>query len=242
MVWGDVRIARGLAACLMLLPAIAEANVLVVRAVGPSAGAYPAGRSLPDTAKLSLRAGDQITLLDDRGTRALKGPGVFTAAGGAAAQGATALAALVGQRSERRARIGAVRNIASDDAPVATRRPNIFVVDVGQNGATCLADPKSVTLWRSDTNAVGTTTITGAGGASAKLNWGRGQSTQAWPASLPVTDGVSYHLAGPAASTTVRLKLLKSQPSGLQDMASMLIAADCKGQLDALIATAGGTG
>jgi len=242
VVWGDVRIARGLAACLMLLPAIGQADVLVVRAVGPSAGAYPPGRSLPDAAKLSLRAGDQITLLDNRGTRALKGPGVFAAAGGATAQGGTALAALVGQRSERRARIGAVRNVSSDAAPGANRRPNIFVVDLGQSGATCLADPKSVTLWRSDTNAVGATTITGAGGASAKLNWGRGQAIQSWPTALPVTDGASYQLVGPIATTTVRLKLLKAQPAGLQDMASMLIAADCKAQLDALIATAGGTG
>jgi hypothetical protein len=240
--WVDIRLARGLAASLLLLPAIAEADVLVVRAVGPSAGAYPAGRTLPDNAKLTLRTGDQITLLDDRGTRSLRGPGSFAAAGGAAAQGGTALAALVGQRSERRARIGAVRNVTADETPASTRRPNIFVVDVGQTGATCLADPKSVTLWRSETNAVGTTTVTGSAGASARLNWGRGQSTQAWPAALPVTDGASYQFAGPGKTATVRLKLLKTQPSGLRDMASMLIAADCKAQLDALIATAGGTG
>jgi hypothetical protein len=233
---------RGMAACLMLMPAIAQADVLVVRAIGPSAGAYPPGRSLPDTARLALRAGDQITLLDDRGTRALRGPGTFAAAGGTTAQGGTALAALVGQRSERRARIGAVRNVTGDAAPSAARRPNIFVVDVAQSGATCLADPKSVTLWRSDGNAVGATTVTAAGGATAKLNWGRGQTTQTWPAALPVTDGASYQFAGPASTATVRLKLLKAQPSGLRDMASMLIAADCKAQLDALIATAGGSG
>jgi hypothetical protein len=227
----------------MALPAIAQAEVLVVRAIGPSASAYPAGRTLPDAAKLSLRAGDQITLLDDRGTRALKGPGVFTAAGGAAAQGGSTLAALVGQRGERRARIGAVRNVTAEATPAAvSRRPNIFVVDVAQSGATCLADPTAVTLWRSDTNPTGTTTVTGTGGATAKLNWGRGQATQAWPSALPVTDGASYQFAGPATTATVRIKLLKGQPSGLRDMASMLIAADCKAQLDTLIATAGGAG
>src|SRR4029450_4662610 len=72
-----------LAALLATGAASAAANVLVVRAQGPSAKAYPAGRSLADNAQIQLRAGDSIIVLTPRGTRTFRGPGNFTASGAA---------------------------------------------------------------------------------------------------------------------------------------------------------------
>ena len=63
----------------------ALADVLVVRASGPSAKAYPAGKTIADNARIALQAGDSLVLLDSRGTRVLRGPGSFTPNGPAQA-------------------------------------------------------------------------------------------------------------------------------------------------------------
>ena len=53
------------------------AETIVVKSVGPSARAYPPGKSIADNSKVALKAGDSLTILDGRGTRVLKGPGSF---------------------------------------------------------------------------------------------------------------------------------------------------------------------
>ena len=69
-----------LALALLLLTgaASAAANVLVVRSSGSSAKAYPPGRSLPDNARIVLRRGDTLTVLDGNGTRVLRGAGTYS--------------------------------------------------------------------------------------------------------------------------------------------------------------------
>jgi hypothetical protein len=222
---------------LALLPSVADAEVLVVRAIGPSAGAYRPGRSLADNARIILQAGDQLTLLDNLGTRILNGPGRFAATGGAAPRGgATTMGILLGQRGQQHARMGAVRGLTAGSAPV--QKPNIFVVDIAQSGTVCLADPKAVTLWRGDAGRAGTMTIAGTGSPPAQLSWGIGQSSQPWPSVLPLVDDASYGFSGPATTATVRFKLLNSAPADLRDMAAKFIAAGCQNQLDSLITTA----
>lgn len=54
----------------------AAADVLVLRASGPSAASLSPGRRLATGTRLALRAGDQLTLLDGRGTIVLSGPRV----------------------------------------------------------------------------------------------------------------------------------------------------------------------
>src|SRR5687767_10375819 len=74
-----VRIVRlALAGLLALGAAAAAANVVVIRSSGPSARSYPAGRSLPDNARIALRQGDTLVVLDARGTRTFRGPGTFS--------------------------------------------------------------------------------------------------------------------------------------------------------------------
>lgn len=217
----------------MAAPALSEA--LVVRSVGPSAKLYPPGRSLGDAATVTLKANDQLTLLDGRGTRTLKGPGTFNLASDATASaGATSrFAALVNARSTQRARIGAVRSMGM----VAPHSPNIWYVDAARGGAMCVADPASVTLWRADTNAAATLKLAGAGGATASVAFGKGQSAAPWPASLPISNGAHYALSwsGNAQPSTIHFALLGGNTEGLEGTAAALIRNGCEAQLDLLV-------
>ena len=51
-----------------------DAKTLVIHSTGPSAKAYPAGRMLDQSKAIVLESGDRLTLLDEKGTRVLKGP------------------------------------------------------------------------------------------------------------------------------------------------------------------------
>jgi hypothetical protein len=94
-------------------------SVIAVRATGPSAGQYPAGKRLRGDDRLVLRAGDVLVLLGTQGTRTLRGPGVFRADGPVTAPGAATTSLLSG-RLIRRARTGAVRGGNTGPVVVAT--------------------------------------------------------------------------------------------------------------------------
>lgn len=234
-----------LAALFLFAAAVAaplSAATLVVRSAGPSAGAYPPGKVLQPTAKLMLKANDQVTLLDEHGTRTLRGPGNFAATATAAADadtGNTAIAALVSQRGDRRVRIGAVRGVEADTG----RPPNIWFVDASKPGTVCVADPTSAMLWRPGGDMAAKTMIASlAGSASATLDWAPGQAIQSWPASLPITEGARYKLTtGTSAPVEIRLTLSGKPAADVQGMASTLIAKGCQTQLDQLVDTTAAT-
>lgn len=225
---------------LLTLPAAAMADVLVVRSIGPSAGAYKPGRKLADTAAIALKAGDQITLLDNKGTRTLKGPGSFTASSSGSPAASGSLASLAGQPAARRARTGAVRDVR---ALAEAARPNIWMVDVGTPGTVCVPAGDPISIWRKDAESTGVTTITGTGGAMGQVAWIKGQSMQPWPATLPVQPGASYTLKGTSAGqsgTTLKFATVVSPPSDLSGLGGVLIEQGCTAQLDMLLATSSG--
>lgn len=228
-----------MAAMMLAVPAAAIADVLVVRSIGPSAGAFKPGRKLADTAPIQLKAGDQLTLLDNKGTRTLKGPGSFTAASSGAAA-TNSLAGLAGGAGNRRVRTGAVRDVR---ALAEATRPSIWLVDAGQAGTVCVPAGEAVQIWRKDAEVAGTTTITSSAGKSGRVAWIKGQSTQAWPVDLPVAAGASYTLKGASAApagTTLKFATVANPPSDLSGLGSALIASGCQAQLDMLIASASG--
>ena len=205
------------------------ADILVVRSVGPSAKNYPLGKRLPDNAKIVLQASDQLTLLDGRGTRELRGPGTFTAASASSAPAQLAAASANG----RRARIGAVRGI--DTGPL--RPPTIWHVDVSKSTNVCVSPPNKVALWRADAAKAATLKVAGTAG-TRQLAWPEGAATLDWPDDLPLTDGAQYTLSGAgAAPATIHFRTLPQRPSGLEATASLLIANRCDAQLDLLIDT-----
>jgi hypothetical protein len=228
--WGPSKaVARPLIAAVLLAAATgAAADILVVRSIGPSAKSYPPGRRLPESARISLKASDQLVVLDGRGTRIIRGPGTFTA--GAPTAGRIASATPSG---DRRARIGAVRGLESG----ALRPPSIWHVDVSRSSNFCVADPSKVTLWRADAASAATLAIAGSNGPVRRLAWQPGSSTLAWPSDLAVTDGAEYRLSGSGEPATIRFRTMGTRPAGLEDMAQTLIRNQCDAQLDLFIDT-----
>lgn len=214
-----------LAALLLSGAASAAANVLVVRSAGPSARSYPPGRSLPDNARLVLRAGDTVVVLAGGGTRTFRGPGSFSPTGGA--QGAR-----TADSGGRRARIGAVRS-----AGIVPRGPTIWHVDVTQSGTFCLTGTSNVMLWRPDASMPARLTIAGPGGAPRTVQWPAGQPTRAWPRGAALANGATYSFSQPgvAVPTRITFRVLGSELADVQAVAAALIANGCQGQLDVLV-------
>ncbi|MEA3028956.1 MAG: hypothetical protein QOG13_281 [Sphingomonadales bacterium] len=228
MFWDPNKLSLGAVALGALLAAApAAANVLVVRSAGPSAGAYPVGRSLPDNAQITLRAGDTLVVLGSAGTRSFRGPGTFSP--GAAARAA---ARTIASSDGRRARIGAVRS-----AGIVPRGPTIWHVDVTQSGTFCLASAGNVMLWRPDASTRTTLTIAGPGGRPRTVQWAAGRATLAWPAGAPVANGSTYSFgqSGVAVPTQITFRILASEPADLEGVAAALIANGCQDQLDVLV-------
>jgi hypothetical protein len=207
------------------MAAPAAANVLVVRSSGPSAATYRAGQSLPDNARITLRAGDTLVILASGGTRTFRGPGTFSPSTRVASGTTTTTS------NGRIARIGAVR-----DAGLIPHGPTIWHVDVTQSGTFCLSSASNVMLWRPDATAPVRFTISGPGGTRT-LDWAANAPTAAWPGGATVADGATYTIAQPgvAVPVTVTFKVLTSEPQNVESVAQALIANGCQGQLDVLV-------
>ena len=222
----------------MMMAGTAVAAPLVVRSAGPSAKMYPAGKAIADDAKIVLKAGDSIVLLDGKGTRTLSGPGTFsaTASATAAATTGSTLNALVSGGGERRARIGAVRSASGIDK-MAGKNPSVWYVDVTRSTNMCVPDPSNVVLWRPGADQPATIKITKADGTTADLAEPAGTAVAAWPASLPVTDGSQFKLSweGAKEPTAVKFVVIKPSSTAPEDMAQSLIKAGCNAQLDTMI-------
>lgn len=234
---------RSSALALLLLGASsAMAETLVVRSTGPSSRAYPPGKAIPDNGRIVLKANDSVVILDERGTRTLKGPGTFSPArASATSESRSTFTALLSQRSERRARIGAVRG-TPPAAAADTRPANIWFADIARDATVCVVDPAQLMLWRADPAQPAVRTLTAADGKSWAISWQAGQSMIAWPEAAPITPDTVYRLTqdGAAVAGGVRFAMLERLPEGVEPLAVELMKHDCQPQLDLLIAVTGG--
>jgi hypothetical protein len=218
----------------MMGAAAAEAAVLVVRSSGPSAKAYPAGKALPENQQITLRANDVVILLDSRGTRTLRGPGKFSATAAASTATTSALAAVTGQTSARRSRVGAVRQPPKG----TTGGRNVWQAELGRSGNICVANPADLGLYRADAAAAADVTISDAvSNKSATVHFNAGQRIAAWPADLAVNPDGRYRLSGAGNPATITAKTISPVPAGLEGLAQVFIRNDCQAQLDVLIDT-----
>ena len=167
----------GAALAIALGSSAAFANVVVVKSLGPSAKAYPPGKTLPPSAKITLQGGDIVTLLGPSSAQTLRGPGNFDA-------GQISLASAAGQRG----RFGALR------AAEVAHNPSIWDIDVTQSGKVCVVDAKKLQLWRPDSDGVSNVEIHTADGQSQKLSWAAGKAVASWPSALPVKTGAQYQI------------------------------------------------
>lgn len=203
--------------------AAASSAVIVVRSSGPSASSYPSGRSIPDSARITLKANDTLVLLDSKGSRTLRGPGTFPAAAPAGAKGSTtSLAALIGQSTNRRSRIGAVR-----PGPIPRWT---WDVQPGRSETICIAPDVRVRLWRDDIAGAETVSIRNLDtGGTATAAMGAGIQAVEWPADMPLVDGARYKVG----KGEIAVKAIPA-PASLEALAGALAANGCTGQLEAV--------
>jgi hypothetical protein len=224
----------------MTIPAAASAGV-VVKSTGPSAGTYPVGRQVEDSASITLRAGDKITVLTDGGTRVMQGPGTFRVGEGATRTRAR-FSNLTRRNANRRVRTGAVRGGPGDGV---ARSPNLWFVNVAAGGNMCLYDLNAVRLWRPDSEGAQTYQIQDqANSSSIEVPFVETETVRALdPTGLPLTSGRSYTITAPAAeegepaSVNVTFVVLSEQYSAPDQLAQALVENGCTTQLGLLADT-----
>jgi hypothetical protein len=219
------------AAC-ALVPAVASAGV-VVSASGPSAASYPVGKSIPDSERIVLRAGDTLTVLDGNGTRVLRGAGTFSLGQQAGPSRRGTFADLTQRRTASQVRTGATRGPNDPVYP-----PNLWYIDVSHPGTVCVVGSDRVRLWRPATEGDATYSVRAtAGGASHSVTFADGDTLAPWDAAvLPISDGASFTLAGPggAGSGTLKFSVLDAIPEEPEALAQQLIEKGCTQQLEVL--------
>src|SRR3954451_4519796 len=215
MLWGAaVAIALGSTA--------AVGSVVVVKSLGPSSKAYPPGKTLPESAKISLQGGDVVTLLGPGSAQTLRGPGSFPAQ------------VAMNSAAASRGRFGALR--AVDIA----KNPSIWDIDVTQSGKMCVTSTSKVQLWRPDADGAVTIKIRSADGKSQDLAWAAGTAQALWPSALPIKAGEAYQLewADTGDMSKVTFVAVPNTPPDLVGAAQVLIENGCQHQLDLLVQSA----
>ncbi|WP_156256839.1 hypothetical protein [Sandarakinorhabdus oryzae] len=207
----------------------ALAGPLVVRAAGPSSAQFKPGQRLPD-APVTLKAGDSIVVLDAKGTRSFSGPGTFSLTAASAQAEQVAFSDLLVQKPARRARIGAVRATGQDQGPPSP--PGVWALDTRQSDTVCVLDPANIALWRADTSAAQSMTITRDDGATATLNFGIGQALAPLPAAVAGKPG-ALKISGGKSPVTLTVKQVAA-PGDVEALGATLVEAGCQSQFQRL--------
>lgn len=223
-----------LAAICCSVPALA--GTIVIRSSGPSAKAYPTGKSLADGQKVTLKTGDMLVVLDSRGTRTLSGAGVFNVGIGASGSATpSTFAALIGSSGTRQVRTGAVRGANTAQPRIAS----LWYLDTAQSGAMCLRDLSRATLWRGSMAMPVTLMLTRVSdGKAVPLAFAAGQAVRSWPtADMPLASITDYKITGPglAKPTLFHVAQVSGTTDAPDEVAATLIGKGCTSQLDVLV-------
>jgi hypothetical protein len=215
------------AAVAAFMASSAMASVVVVKSLGPSSKAYPPGKTLPESAKITLQGGDVVTVLGPAAAQTLRGPGNFAA-------GQMTLASA----ESKRGRFGALR------ASEVAKNPSIWDIDVTQSGKICVTNAGKVQLWRPETDGEVKVSVRSADGKSSDVSWAAGKSSAVWPAALPITSGAEYQIEWPETGdkSSVTFVTVPGAPQDLVGAAQVLIQNGCQHQLDLLVQSASKTG
>ncbi|WP_133064409.1 hypothetical protein [Sandarakinorhabdus cyanobacteriorum] len=224
-----ISIKPALAVAVALMASAAMAGPLVVRAAGPSAASFKPGQRLAD-GPITLKAGDSIVVLDAKGTRSFSGPGSFSLAAPSAVAQEVAFSDLLVQKPARRARIGAVRAGGQDQGPPTP--PGVWALDTRASDTVCAIDPANIALWRADTTAAQTVTVTRDDGASASVMFGAGQALATLPPAVAGKAG-ALTIAGGKAPVTLTVKQIAAA-ADVEALGVALIEAGCQSQFQRL--------
>lgn len=203
------------------------ANVVVVKSLGPSAKAYPPGKTLSENDKITLQGGDVLTVIGPSSAQVLHGPGSFDAK-------QVALASAAGQRG----RFGALRAVE------VAHNPSIWDIDASAGGKVCVAEKTPLNLWRADSETPMTVQIRSSDGQSQPLSWAAGKALAQWPAALPIKNGAQYSVEWPDGGDTSKLDVVTvaNPPQDLVGAAQVLLENGCQKQLDLLVEGASKSG
>ena len=213
----------GAATAVALSSTAAVASVVVVRSLGPSSKSYPPGKTLAESAKITLQGGDVVTVLGPNSAQTLRGPGNFN----------TSTVALA-SASNKRGRFGALR------AGEIAKNPSVWDIDATQNGKVCVTDTSKLQLWRPDSTAEATVNIRSSDGTVQPVTWVAGNSSVAWPSGLPLTSGGEYQIEWQDTGEKSNVTIIQVPSSGddLVGAAQLLIQNGCDNQLDVLVDSA----
>lgn len=201
--------------------------------VKSSAGKYPVGSKIDDADTITLENGDTVTVLTNKGTNTMKGPGTFQV-GAQPKSNRARFANLTRTRAASRTATGAVRSAAVEttDRPLS---PNLYYVDVARSGTICLTSLAEVRLWRPFNAGIETYTVTDAAGTAVVVTFDDGESVAPLdPALLAVAEGASYMVSGPegSAPATVSFANLGQDYSAADELAAALVEKGCIAQLE----------
>jgi hypothetical protein len=204
---------------------------IVVASSGPSADkVYPVGKKVDENDRITLQAGDSVTVLETRGTREFKGPGRFRVALPGDAPRNTAFSVFSRSRVlASRSTLGGTRTGQSSDLS-----PNLWYVDLDRPGTYCLADPSEITFWRSGQNEAARYTLAGPATAQS-LSFAKGSSIIA--TDTPVAAGETYTVyreGEDAPVGTTEFVMLDTVPADPETLAETLIGHGCTAQLTAM--------
>ena len=210
----------------------------VVASSGPSASRYPVGAQIGETQRITLVAGDSVTVLDEGRTRVFRTPGThMLAQRGASTGGNTNLANLTGR--SRQARIVSSRGESGSDS---VTNPNIWYVDVAASGTICLASTEGVFLWRAARPGPEEYTVAPAGAPAdgVTVSFRGEEMLGSWDSALQLQDGHAYTISGGgnAEPTRITFSLLDATPANPEEMAQAFIARGCTTQLNQIISAA----
>ncbi len=216
-----------------ILASAASAQVIILQSRGPSASEYYAGRILPSTKKLHLKAGDRLQIKVGDETRTVTGPGEPSAE-----QPNSVIAVLKTFMSEDKTHyqdVTASRGIGQDDP----QRDNIWLVDIASAGTFCVAPDVKPSMVRWNTQYAATVLIAASDThPEMKLDWPAGAATLEWPDKLPIKDGESYLIqVDDRDPIKLTWRKVSSPADGVVRFAKELRQNDCRQQFDILTAS-----
>ncbi|MEQ1726447.1 MAG: hypothetical protein ABL882_11035, partial [Sphingopyxis sp.] len=226
------------------------ADMIVIRANGPSGSDYPIGRSLTSGTLLDLVAGDRLVLLGTGGTRTLAGPGTFLSGGadfpsGAAQNTSLLYAAALLQADGQSAAAATRRVIAPPDVANAVQQlphgPGLWAYTLGTSGNHCLPNLGDFVVSTRPSPTERTITITPQSSGAARSMALVANASRVGRYGPQMTNGARYRIGfdgGNGASIRiVQIVVDRSNPAAL---ASTLARAGCIVQLDRLLARLSG--
>lgn len=208
---------------------------IVTFSSGPSASRFAVGSEVADGERITLRAGDRLTVLSNSGTREMRGPGTFQIARNGAATNHRVWEALSATRVVSRDVVAATRS------PASWQSPNLWWIDVdsGLSVSLCVPEGETIRFWRrnpdvrasyalASTSRPNRTTALAFAGTETIADWGPTPSPQA---------SQSYRITRDSGELMTQINLVflsLSEIASPEALAPALLAHGCTNQLEML--------